>query len=214
MSLIPFQVLEVGETAGGLEFVVDMGRRSHRLDFVVDRLELLVFRNDGMRCRLGHMRIGREHHGHRLADEADLLVRQNWLVVKGRPVIGIAESPCARRRSVITRKTPGIFCASLTSTDLMRPCATVLRKIFPCSMPGTRIKCVYSARPVTFSRASRRGIERPIWPPPIGLVASAIGSAQSLHVVFFGSWVHGYLAMNPRRKSTIFAIDQSHNGSA
>ena len=89
--LDPFQVLEIGEAAGGLEFVVDVGRRGHRLDFVVDRLQLLVFRDDGMRCGLGHVGIGGEHHRHRLADEADLLIRQNWLVVEGRPVIGIAE---------------------------------------------------------------------------------------------------------------------------
>src|SRR5271154_1760986 len=70
----------------------------------------------------------------------------------------------------MTRKTPGIFLAALTSIDLMRPCATVERKILPYSMPGSRIRCVYSARPVTFSRPSRRGTERPIWPPPIGFV--------------------------------------------
>src|SRR5580704_4375058 len=72
--------------------------------------------------------------------------------------------------AVMTRNTPGIFFAAAVSTDLMRPCGTVERKILPCSMPGSRIRCVYSARPVTFSRASSRGIERPIWPPPIGLV--------------------------------------------
>src|SRR6202023_2464356 len=69
---------------------------------------------------------------------------------------------------VMTRNTPGIFFAALVSTDLMRPCATVERKILPCSMPGSRIRWVYSARPVTFSRASSRGTERPIWPPPMG----------------------------------------------
>src|SRR5580698_2240318 len=72
---------------------------------------------------------------------------------------------------VMTRNTPGIFFAALVSTDLMRPCATVERKILPCTMFGRRMRCVYSARPVTFSRASRRGTERPIWPPPIGFVA-------------------------------------------
>src|SRR5580700_1330347 len=68
------------------------------------------------------------------------------------------------------RNTPGIFIAAAVSIDLMRPCGTVERKILPYSMPGSRIRWVYSARPVTFSRASSRGIERPIWPPPIGLV--------------------------------------------
>src|SRR5688572_19406210 len=44
---------------------------------------------------------------------------------------------------------------------LIRPWATVLRKIFPCSIPGRRRLCTYSARPVTFSQDSSRGTERP-----------------------------------------------------
>jgi hypothetical protein len=56
---------------------------------------------------------------------------------------------------------PGIFLAAAVSIDLMRPCATVLRKIFACSMPASRMVWVYSARPVTFSRASMRGSDRP-----------------------------------------------------
>ena len=52
----------------------------------------------------------------------------------------------------------------------MRPCATVLRKTLPCSMPGIRIVWVYSARPVTFSRASSRGSERPTCPPVVVVV--------------------------------------------
>src|SRR6516162_6737674 len=59
----------------------------------------------------------------------------------------------------------------------MRPCAMVLRKIFPVSMPGSRMAWVYSARPVTFSRASRRGSERPICPPALVV---AIGPICSL----------------------------------
>ena len=82
-------MLEVGEAGGGLEFVVNVGRRGHRLDFVEHRRQLLVFGNDGMRGRLGDMRIGGEHHGDRLADEAHLLHRQDRLVVERRPVIRI-----------------------------------------------------------------------------------------------------------------------------
>src|ERR1700740_1856 len=70
----------------------------------------------------------------------------------------------------MTRNTPGIAFAARVSIALMRLCGTVERNTLPCSMPGSRIRCVYSARPVTFSRASRRGTERPIWPPPIGFV--------------------------------------------
>src|SRR5215472_16376895 len=56
----------------------------------------------------------------------------------------------------------------------MRPCATVLRKIFPCSIPGSRRVWVYSARPVTFSRASRRGNERPTWWPALVVVIPGV----------------------------------------
>ena len=66
---------------------------------------------------------------------------------------------------VTTSSTPGSVFAALTSTDLMRPCATVLRKSLACSMPGSRMVWTYSARPVTLSRDSRRGTERPTWAP-------------------------------------------------
>src|SRR5262249_53385452 len=69
--------------------------------------------------------------------------------------------------AVTTRWTPGSLLAAPVSIDLMRPCATVLRKIFPCSMPGSRMVWAYSAAPVTLSRASRRGKERPTCPPAI-----------------------------------------------
>src|SRR6516164_3475414 len=61
---------------------------------------------------------------------------------------------------VTTRWTPGTAFAACVSIDLVRPCATVLRKILACSMPGSRMVWVYSARPVTLSRASSRGSER------------------------------------------------------
>src|SRR3990172_8027883 len=63
--------------------------------------------------------------------------------------------------AVITRCTPSTAAAALTSIERMLACATVLRKIFPYSMPGKRMLCMYSARPVTFSRPSSRGTERP-----------------------------------------------------
>src|SRR5271154_433079 len=116
----------------------------------------------------------------------------------------------------MTRKTPGIFLAALTSIDLMRPCATVERKILPYSMPGSRIRWVYSARPVTFSRPSRRGTERPIWPPPIGFVG--IGNELPLGT-YWGSDVtipcpisSGHLDMNPGRESTILPLTNLHTG--
>src|SRR5688572_11736336 len=61
----------------------------------------------------------------------------------------------------MTRYTPATACAAATSMRLMRPCAIVLRKILPYSIPGRRRLCTYSAWPVTFSHDSRRGTERP-----------------------------------------------------
>ena len=40
------EVLQIGEAAGRLELVVHMARRGHRLDLVIDRLELLVLGGD------------------------------------------------------------------------------------------------------------------------------------------------------------------------
>src|SRR6516165_142771 len=64
---------------------------------------------------------------------------------------------------VTTRCTPASARAAVVSMRLIMPCGTVERNTFPYSMPGRRRLWVYSARPVTFARASRRGIERPIW---------------------------------------------------
>src|SRR2546427_4823133 len=75
--------------------------------------------------------------------------------------------------AVTTRWTPGKFFAPPASMDLMRPCATVLRKIFPNSMPGKRMVWVYSASPLTLACASRRGNERPTCPPPMLVVGIA-----------------------------------------
>src|SRR5713226_6992925 len=78
--------------------------------------------------------------------------------------------------AVTTRSTPGTALAALVSIDLMRPWATVERNTLPYSIPGKRRLWVYSARPVTFSRASSLGSERPIWLPgsPVAMVALAI----------------------------------------
>src|SRR5690348_11615087 len=75
---------------------------------------------------------------------------------------------------VTTRCTPATAAAALVSIDLMRPCATVLRKILPYSIPGSRRLCTYSARPVTLSHDSSRGTERPTWPVSVACVARFI----------------------------------------
>ena len=76
---------------GRLQFVVHVGGGGHRLDLVEHRLKLFVFGDDGLRGRLGDVRIGSEHDGDRLADEAHLLHRQDRLVVESRPVIRIGD---------------------------------------------------------------------------------------------------------------------------
>jgi hypothetical protein len=88
---LALEVLEVGEAAGGLQLIVHIGRRRHRLDLVVDRRQFVVFGDDRMRRGFGNMGIGREHHGDRLADETHLVDGENRLVVEGRPVIGIGD---------------------------------------------------------------------------------------------------------------------------
>src|SRR5688500_1627569 len=63
--------------------------------------------------------------------------------------------------AVTTRSTPSMARAAAVSMRLMRPCATLERKIFAYSIPGKRRLCTYAARPVTLSHDSSRGTERP-----------------------------------------------------
>ena len=161
-------MLEVGERAGGLEPVCTIDLRGQRLDLVVDRRQLLVFGGDELHRLFGDVRIGGDHGRDRFADEAHLLVRQDRLVVESRPVVRVGMT-LITSSTVTTCSTPGTFFAALVSIDLILPCATVLRKILACSMPGTRMVWVYSARPVTLSRPSRRGTERPTCEPTLAL---------------------------------------------
>ena len=68
------EMLQVRERAGRSEFVMDIDVGRERIDLIVDRGQLLVCGDDESDRPLGDMRIGREDDGHRLADEADLLV--------------------------------------------------------------------------------------------------------------------------------------------
>ncbi len=88
---LALEMFEVGEAAGGFELIVHIGRRRHRLDFVVDRRQFLIFGDDGVRRGFGNMRIGGEHDGDRLADETHFVDRQDRLVVERRPVIRIGD---------------------------------------------------------------------------------------------------------------------------
>jgi hypothetical protein len=89
--LAPGEVLEISEGAGGLELVMHIDLRGHRLDLVVDRRQLLVFGDDLLHGLLGDMRIGREHDRDRLAHEAHLVDREDRLVVECRPIIGMRD---------------------------------------------------------------------------------------------------------------------------
>src|SRR5262245_20021544 len=54
---------------------------------------------------------------------------------------------------------------------LIRPCATLERKILPYSIPGRRRLCTYSALPATLSHDSSRGTERPTCGVSVACVA-------------------------------------------
>ena len=76
---------------------------------------------------------------------------------------GQPDGPKYQNRSDGLANLAGRCAAARVSIARMRPCASVLRKIFPCSMPGTARLWTYSARPVTLSRVSSRGMDRPTW---------------------------------------------------
>ena len=145
---------------------IDVG--GQRLDLVEDRRQLLVFRGDELHGLLGDMRIAGDDGGDRLADEAHLLVRQDRLIVEGGAVIGSADHlPHVVDGDDVQHARHLLRRAGVDRLD--RPCATVLRNSFATSMPGSRMVWMYSARPVTLSRPSRRGTERPICEPALAL---------------------------------------------
>src|ERR1051326_8325424 len=82
---------------------------------------------------------------------------------------------------VTTLCTPARARAAEASMLLMRPCATVLRKILPYSICGRRRLWTYSALPVTLSQDSRRGTERPTCPVSAPCVARFIEGSFQIH---------------------------------
>src|SRR5688572_30728170 len=80
----------------------------------------------------------------------------------------------------MTACTPFNARAAAVSMDLMRPCAIVLRKIFPCSMPGICMPWTYCARPVTFALPSTRGGEVPTGPAVASFVVMGFRSRLRL----------------------------------
>ena len=75
----------------GLQLIVHMHVRRHRLDLVEHRRQFLVFGDDQLRRLLGDVRVGGQHDRHWLADEPHLVDRQDRLVVERRAVIGIGD---------------------------------------------------------------------------------------------------------------------------
>src|SRR5437763_13856547 len=71
--------------------------------------------------------------------------------------------------------------AAETSMLLIRPCATLERKILPYSIPGRRRLWTYSALPVTLSHDSRRGTERPTCGVSVACVARFIDCPSYVH---------------------------------
>ncbi len=87
----PGEMFQVRKSPGGLEHVMHDRPRGQRLDLVIDRGKLVIVGGDQLHRLLGHVRVGGQHHGDRLAHMADLLMRQDRLVVEGRAVIGMRD---------------------------------------------------------------------------------------------------------------------------
>ena len=85
------QMFEIGKGRRRLQFVVDEDTGGHGVRFVVDGGQFLVIGRDQARGLFGHLRIGREHDGDRLAGEADLAVGEDRLIVKSGPIIGMRD---------------------------------------------------------------------------------------------------------------------------
>src|SRR5579859_1280280 len=81
-------------------------------------------------------------------------------------------STCGTSRWVSTAFTPASALAFETSIRLMRACATVLRLIFACSMPGSFTSPAYCAAPVTLARMSERrtGLPTTLMSPTLELL--------------------------------------------
>ena len=91
-ALAAFQMLEVGEGAGGLELVMHERLVSGRLDLVEHGGQFLVVGDDFLRRLLGDVRIAGEHDRDRLADEMHLADGEDRLVVEGRAVIRFGDN--------------------------------------------------------------------------------------------------------------------------
>src|SRR5499426_429506 len=76
----------------------------------------------------------------------------------------------ARRSSapVTVRTTPGMAAAADMSTEMIRACASGLRTMAACSIPGNSRSPTKMPRPVSKRRSSRRSTDRPTYPDETG----------------------------------------------
>ena len=90
MSLDALEVLEVGEGARRPELVVHIDVAAERVDLVENRGQFLVFGGDQLDRLVGDVRVARDD-GDGSPTQPHLAVGQDWLVVEGRPVIGVRD---------------------------------------------------------------------------------------------------------------------------
>ncbi len=90
-ALAALEVLEIGESAGGLELLVHQDPVLGSVELVEHRRQLLVFGNDLLDRLLRDMRIGCQHHRNRLADIMHLADGEDRLVVEGGAIIGVRD---------------------------------------------------------------------------------------------------------------------------
>jgi hypothetical protein len=85
------EVLEVRERSGRTQLVVHVDACGERFGFVEDGRQLLIFGRDELHRFLGNVRIDGDDGRDRFADEANLPLGKNRLIVEGRTVIGVRD---------------------------------------------------------------------------------------------------------------------------
>ena len=90
-ALAALEMIEIGESAGGLELFMNEGHVFGRLDLIKHRRQFLVFGDDFLHRLLGNVWVAGEHDSDRFADKMHLADGKDWLVVEGRAVMGIRD---------------------------------------------------------------------------------------------------------------------------
>jgi hypothetical protein len=124
------EMLQIGKGAGGRSVSCTIAFEPTASTSSYTARQLLVLRGNEVRRLLGDVRVGGQHHRHRLADVAHLVDGEDRLVVERGSVVGLGHQ-LPDVFAVTTRCTPPTACAASASMRLMRPCATVLRQILP-----------------------------------------------------------------------------------